>query len=147
MNLKQFAHDDGAVSPVIGVILMVAITVILAAVIGTFVLGLGDRVQQSSPTASLSFDQSGDGAGNNADVTISHESGDSLKQGNIEVKIDGSTQSVAGTWAGKSSPNDKVTAGESINVGGSLGTGATIKIVWTSDGSGTSNVLAEYEVE
>ena len=37
-------RDDDAVSPVIGVILMVAITVILAAVIGTFVLGLGDNV-------------------------------------------------------------------------------------------------------
>jgi flagellin-like protein len=36
--------SNNAVSPVIGVILMVAITVILAAVIATFVLGLGDRV-------------------------------------------------------------------------------------------------------
>jgi flagellin-like protein len=36
-----------AVSPVIGVILMVAITVILAAVIGTFVLGLGSEVQEN----------------------------------------------------------------------------------------------------
>ncbi|WP_338071862.1 type IV pilin N-terminal domain-containing protein [Halorutilus salinus] len=36
-------NDDSAVSPVIGVILMVAITVILAAVIGTFVLGLGEK--------------------------------------------------------------------------------------------------------
>ena len=44
--LKDFVSgDDRAVSPVIGVILMVAITVILAAVIGTFVLGLGDSVQ------------------------------------------------------------------------------------------------------
>jgi flagellin-like protein len=34
--------EDRGVSPVIGVILMVAITVILAAVIGAFVLGLGD---------------------------------------------------------------------------------------------------------
>jgi len=40
--------DDSAVSPVIGVILMVAITVILAAVIGTFVLGLGDQVEQNA---------------------------------------------------------------------------------------------------
>lgn len=37
-----------AVSPVIGVILMVAITVILAAVIGTFVLGLGENVGTTS---------------------------------------------------------------------------------------------------
>jgi archaeal type IV pilus assembly protein PilA len=37
---------DRGVSPVIGVILMVAITVILAAVIGAFVLGLGDGLNQ-----------------------------------------------------------------------------------------------------
>ena len=34
--------EDRGVSPVIGVILLVAITVILAAVIGAFVLGLGN---------------------------------------------------------------------------------------------------------
>ncbi|MEF8887928.1 MAG: type IV pilin N-terminal domain-containing protein, partial [Haloarculaceae archaeon] len=41
--------EDRGVSPVIGVILMVAITVILAAVIATFVLGLGEQVSQTSP--------------------------------------------------------------------------------------------------
>jgi len=43
MDLKKLFNDDDAVSPVIGVILMVAITVILAAVIASFVLGLGDQ--------------------------------------------------------------------------------------------------------
>ncbi|WP_425493242.1 type IV pilin [Halorubrum ezzemoulense] len=42
-------------SPVIGVILMVAITVILAAVIGTFVLGLGDQIGGSA-TAGVTVD-------------------------------------------------------------------------------------------
>ncbi len=40
-------RDDRGVSPVIGVILMVAITVILAAVIASFVLGFGDDVTQN----------------------------------------------------------------------------------------------------
>ena len=40
--------DDRGVSPVIGVILMVAITVILAAVIASFVLGFGDSVQSNA---------------------------------------------------------------------------------------------------
>ncbi|MEF8869094.1 MAG: type IV pilin N-terminal domain-containing protein, partial [Haloarculaceae archaeon] len=53
MQLKRLLTDDDAVSPVIGVILMVAITVILAAVIGTFVLGLGDQVQSTAPQASF----------------------------------------------------------------------------------------------
>jgi flagellin-like protein len=48
MRYTETTQDDSAVSPVIGVILMVAITVILAAVIGTFVLGLGDQVEQNA---------------------------------------------------------------------------------------------------
>jgi flagellin-like protein len=55
-NMKlqsQSNAEDRAVSPVIGVILMVAITVILAAVIGTFVLGLGESVEQN-PSAGVS---------------------------------------------------------------------------------------------
>jgi flagellin-like protein len=55
MKFKQLLTDDEAVSPVIGVILMVAITVILAAVIGTFVLNLGDDVE-ANPTAGVSVD-------------------------------------------------------------------------------------------
>lgn len=40
-------RDNRGVSPVIGVILMVAITVILAAVIASFVLGFGGNVSQN----------------------------------------------------------------------------------------------------
>jgi len=46
--VQNKTQDNRAVSPVIGVILMVAITVILAAVIGTFVLGLGEQVEQNA---------------------------------------------------------------------------------------------------
>jgi len=44
MNFKQ---NEEAVSPVIGVILMVAITVILAAVIAAFVLGMGENLPEN----------------------------------------------------------------------------------------------------
>ena len=40
----KFRENEDAVSPVIGVILMVAITVILAAVIAAFVFGMSDSV-------------------------------------------------------------------------------------------------------
>jgi flagellin-like protein len=48
-NIKKgsFKKGEDAVSPVIGVILMVAITVILAAVIGAFVFGMGSGVQKT----------------------------------------------------------------------------------------------------
>jgi flagellin-like protein len=51
------SEEDRAVSPVIGVILMVAITVILAAVIGTFVLGLGENVE-TNPSAGVTVNDS-----------------------------------------------------------------------------------------
>ena len=63
-------EDERAVSPVIGVILMVAITVILAAVIATFVLDLGSN-QQQAPQASFNFDYDGTDT-----VTITHNGGD-----------------------------------------------------------------------
>jgi len=56
MDLKTLLQNDDAVSPVIGVILMVAITVILAAVIATFVLGLGDSLSNQAPQASFTCD-------------------------------------------------------------------------------------------
>ncbi|WP_089786929.1 type IV pilin [Natronobacterium haloterrestre] len=51
------SDEERAVSPVIGVILMVAITVILAAVIAAFVLDLGDLSE--SANAGVEFDESG----------------------------------------------------------------------------------------
>lgn len=59
-------EDERAVSPVIGVILMVAITVILAAVIAAFVLDLGDDMGSGSVNAAVSSDVSNSGQ----DVTI-----------------------------------------------------------------------------
>ena len=60
MQLGNLLTDDDAVSPVIGVILMVAITVILAAVIAAFVLDTGDT---EDPAPDLAFDteETGDG--------------------------------------------------------------------------------------
>ena len=71
MDLKKLFTDERAVSPVIGVILMVAITVILAAVIGAFVLGIGGETQ-STPSASLSIEL------NETEVDIEHRSGSSF---------------------------------------------------------------------
>ena len=45
--MKLFKNEEEAVSPVIGVILMVAIVVILAAVIAAFVFGMAGNVQST----------------------------------------------------------------------------------------------------
>ena len=76
MNLKELFTEDRGVSPVIGVILMVAITVILAAVIGAFVLGLGDQASQSAPQAQISVDSVDAGENN---VTLRHGGGQTIE--------------------------------------------------------------------
>jgi len=81
--------DERAVSPVIGVILMVAITVILAAVIGTFVLGLGQNTQ-STPQASLTISDANsvyDSANNGTAFDLAHDSGDALKTGDLRIVV------------------------------------------------------------
>lgn len=83
MKLKELFTEDRAVSPVIGVILMVAITVILAAVIGAFVLGLGDSTE-SAPQASFQCE----------DNALIHNGGDELDPDTL--RDEGDDESVDG---------------------------------------------------
>ncbi|RXA21341.1 type IV pilin [Methanosarcina sp. MSH10X1] len=57
MVIKKLFMNNKAVSPVIGVILMVAITVILAAAIGSSVFGQGTA--ESAPQANLDIESAG----------------------------------------------------------------------------------------
>ena len=85
MNFKQ---NEEAVSPVIGVILMVAITVILAAVIAAFVFGMTGNVQtqkmvavtvtQNGENVVLTY-QGGADASTLQYLKVTVESGDSTK--------------------------------------------------------------------
>ena len=85
MDLKKLFTEERAVSPVIGVILMVAITVILAAVIGAFVLGIGGD-QNATPQASISLDADVD---NDDNVTIEHNGGETLELDDVQLSAAG----------------------------------------------------------
>ena len=64
----RFHEKEEAVSPVIGVILMVAITVILAAVIAVFVFGMASDVQ-TTKTVAATAKQSG------TDILVTYQGG------------------------------------------------------------------------
>jgi len=74
------------VSPVVGTILLIAITVALAAVVATLVSGLGGRGTPPSAMLTVTATISG------SDITlnISHEGGDDLVFADLEVKADNS---------------------------------------------------------
>ena len=146
MNVKELFTDDDAVSPVIGVILMVAITVILAAVIGAFVLNIGGS-QESAPQATIDFTNTSNG------VKMVHQSGDPLSTSAVTVKLNGTgvdwntTQNwdemSAGdiTWV----TNYTISNGELSNVSyGGIGPGNDIQFVWQSPSSDKTSVIASY---
>jgi flagellin-like protein len=138
MKIKSLINDDKAVSPVIGVILMVAITVILAAVIGTFVLGLGSNVQQNAQ-AGVTFEQTGS---NTYEVTIT-----SMQRADyIDIQGNGiSNSDLAGNSDGTDSDGD----GDNVDDATTVGTTITVNNVATSDKiivvasyQGSENVIA-----
>ncbi|MXR20338.1 type IV pilin [Halobacterium sp. PCN9] len=101
-------RDERGVSPVIGVILMVAITVILAAVIASFVLGFGDSVQENVQAgASISSNSDGsatvtwvsEGTANKLNVTISGEDSSEITDvgGTADISTSGPDVSVSST--------------------------------------------------
>jgi flagellin-like protein len=157
MQLKQLLNDDRAVSPVIGVILMVAITVILAAVIGTFVLGLGDQISQTNPSASFQFDYDRD-ADNGDSLTIAHGGGDSLNANEVNITVSGESgmdEDGPFEWNGDTlSGGDEVSAGSSVtldeeNIGGDTGdaldlTEATVRVVWQAAEGDSSAQLGTW---
>lgn len=85
-NRIKFGKNDEAVSPVIGVILMVAITVILAAVIAAFVFGMGTPTV--APTASISITTASSATGN---ITIVHRGGDVIDLSKVKAIVEQGT--------------------------------------------------------
>ena len=115
MNVKQFlTGNDKGVSPVIGVILMVAVTVVLAAVIGVTVLDLGGEVSET-PSAAVNYD------GGNTITVISMQNADSV---NV-------TDASSGSEVGSATE-----AGQTIDVS-SVSDGTQLTVTATVDGETT----------
>ncbi len=84
--------NEEAVSPVIGVILMVAITVILAAVIASFVFGMGPG--ESAPVAQLSASDGIDDVSSSSNeriIKLQHKGGDTIVLNEIKCIIGSTT--------------------------------------------------------
>ena len=92
---------EDAVSPVIGVMLMLVVTIVIAAVVAAFAGGLGSDVEMA-PTAALDID-----VFSNGKVNIESLSGESLIKSDITVKA-GEHSAALGS-SGTLSPGSTVT--------------------------------------
>ncbi|AHB65716.1 hypothetical protein HISP_06720 [Haloarcula hispanica N601] len=149
MLARRFQPDDSAVSPVVGVILMVAITVLLAATAATFFLDFGSgSLGQSAPQAAFTFDYD---AGSPDSLTIEHRSGDSIQAGNLYITVSGAStangQHDFPSLGGAPAAGSEITAGSKVMFSRSPLdlSDATVTLNWKSPDSGKSIQLASWE--
>lgn len=150
-QITQFYSDQRAVTPVIGIILLVALAVILGAIIGTFGLSLADTVRDHAPNTQFGFNfdsaTSGKpcglaGVGDTGKLEIEHETGDQIDEARLTlVDEDGNT---AGWNDCASIPVTDISSGDKTIP--EIDTDDTIKILWKSENKGGNTaVLATYE--
>ncbi len=146
----RWFRDEKGVSPVIGVILMVAITVILAAVIASFVFGLGSKAPKSAPQASLVVSK----AANNGTydyILLDHQGGESIFWQDIQIVIAGPDGSTTVNFDNNGNPSgtnvNTSWSGLEIDVGTtqSFDPGERIKIV--ADGTSWGDVGDTIDVK
>ena len=128
MNPRTVLTDDDAVSPVIGVVLMVAITVTLVGLIGPVVLDVSSEVSSAPPRASFEFVYT-----DSPDVTITHVGGDALDGQyldvtglNTSVDLSGQTYRVGDTLLDSREVETDV---------------RRVRVVWVNPSGGSSNVI------
>jgi len=149
--MHTLGDDDQAVSPVIGVILMVAITVLLASTAAVFFFNLSEDQNEVTPTAAFDTDYE---PGSSDVLTITHNTGSDMRVGDLTVVVSGAG-SIDGRYAVESISSYRsestLSAGSSITISKtSLGVGsidlsdATVKLVWNGQGTSQSRTMRTW---
>ena len=115
-----------AVGGVLLIVLLVVL-VVLAAVLASFVLGVGDQPEQATPTVSFS----GDYDEANAQMEITHDSGETIRASRLTVVV-GDRRVGWADGGGEIGGNDgRVVAGNSITV--DVQAGDDIQVVYEGE--------------
>lgn len=138
---------DRGVGPVIGVVLMIVITAMLAAIVGTMVLDVGQGVDDPRPRVQFSFEY--DAVGDRLDVV--HQGGESVSEGRVQVVVDGTTYTGAQLdgWSdadGTVTASDRLTIGPGGDLNETLTGGESVRLYWDASDGGQTRTLARYTV-
>jgi flagellin-like protein len=146
MHPWELAQDRRGVPPVIGVVLLVAITIILAAGTATFVFGLGDEPAPVTPKTTFSLEYNNNSTGQFVEIT--HTGGDAVRGDQLFVR--GESLGESGAWAngdgsmsGTVDSNPAVVSSDTwtVNV---TGEDYVIRVIWeSSDGERSAELASE----
>lgn len=151
----EFSSADRSVSPVIGIVLLVGGTVLLAAVVGPFILSTTSGVGDDTPTVDLRFaysedvdfesedtyGTSGDAAGADGLLTITLEDGDQLEANRVTV---------AGGASGGQLSDGSYSDGDTLGVGDAVTVWVNrsdqIDVLWNDESEDQSKILDTFTV-
>lgn len=133
MNLRENTPEN-AVSPVIGVMLMVVITVVIAAVISVFATGIIGDDSGRTPMVMLDVGEIGVSttwSGSRlSSIEFIHRGGDSLSMDDIEISLMGNVQHILSYFPGV---NGRVTVNGVDSSGTIAEAGDCIKVIIISN--------------
>ncbi|MFB6233347.1 MAG: type IV pilin [Haloarculaceae archaeon] len=134
--------DDRAVSPVIGVVLMVAITVIMATMVGSVFLDYAGQVADQPPQAAFDYEQTA------ADeITVTHVSGERIDNEQLRITVGGDevypnpvSDAAKTGWASPISVGDTVEIEHTT-----ADTGATVRVIWENPSGQSANTISTWQ--
>lgn len=157
----ELPGSDRAVSTVIGVILVVSITVLLASVAAVTVLDTGQSLEQPPDNVRFATTYDDTHAGNGESLTIEHRAGDDLESAKVHVRVEDATTTgspptdveLTTDFATLAGSDDTLKAGETITLdktdfqqvgGGTVPpyldlSDAEVRLIWRSNKEATSS--------
>jgi archaeal type IV pilus assembly protein PilA len=133
---KLWKMKKDAVSPVIATILMVAITVVLAAVLYVMVMGFGSNNQQQTPVITMTYQKADGLAGSDYTFTVASVNRNDVKISDINAVMAGETPVYAAIGT-----NTNVQAGDIVTIAGlTPGTPYTLTLVYAPTGGAAYQV-------
>lgn len=135
---------DRAISPVIGVILMISLAVLVASMIGGFTLSMGDNLQAQAPNAGFTFSYNA----NAGTISVTHDGGQPFTTANTKSLLVRQTGSATATevWVDGSTGAFPVTAGDQLTPSFTLASGDEIRVVWLSADGASTDTLDRFRI-
>lgn len=161
-RMMDDTESNRGVSPVVAVLLLTSITLILAASVGPFILGLTDNVSDEpqmsvsfvydSPASSYSGPSSGTGpcqdniAGNSNEheLEVSVVSGEPLDASNVVIIGHSGSRVPFHECSSDVAMSDNLEPGDTAYVG--LTESDTVRVVWTADNGDSSSTINLWEL-
>lgn len=156
---KRFFTDERGVSPAVGIVILIGIAVVLAAVIGAFVFGVSSMVNDPAPDTDIEFVYTSE----TNNLKLQHNGGTMISpsnSGRLKLKLSGTVNGTIngdewndGALSSVDSEPDvakvtgEINAGDTIwdstqgTAAGNVTSGDTIELVWVSEDGDSTFVL------